>query len=146
MPNRHPLDINVFDIVTLEPPDPAAGAGYTFGVPANSRVQIIGVSFTLTTDANAANRLPYCEGYDGALTFLGSSFNSPVVANSVVRAHFSIHGGGQQASGTYNFAMIALADHLYLRINDTLRINVVSIQAGDTITDIAIRYKQWVQE
>ena len=141
---NHPHDTSIFDIVTLAPGNPAAATGYTFGVPALTRVQIIGVTMTITCDANVANRLPYIQASDGTRNFQGTCASALIVANQIAAFFFSVQGSPGQSFFTQSFACAPLADHLYLREGDSLTLDWIGKQAGDTMTGIAIRYKQWI--
>jgi len=51
---QHPADRPFPRLIQI--PNPAAGADILFPCPANTRLEIIGIHLTLTTDANIANR------------------------------------------------------------------------------------------
>lgn len=66
MGDLHAYDISVFSVNHFGPADPAAGAGIAIPID-HGRVEILSVSFRLTTSAVAGNRYAGCQfNYAGA--------------------------------------------------------------------------------
>jgi len=143
---HNPLDTAVFDIITLNPTDGSAGANKTIAVPANSRIQPVSVQFLFTADANVANRRIFIEGFDGFDPVGRTIVNKNVTAGQAIQFYCSL--GITSVDDVTSNATIyqQLAEEIYLRVGDSFVIGAINIQVGDVISDIAFRYKQWVEE
>lgn len=116
-----------------QPPNPAAGAGLTFVVPADCIIKSIRLG--LSCDANVANRRPYispvAQGATGG-TILGAS-------------NVTLAAGGNSG---FNFSVGALRQNIIepietlgeyaLQRGDSLTIGIENIQAGDQVQAIVI--------
>lgn len=143
MTTQNPLDTSIFDIFTRAGVSPSAGANFTQAMNINSRSQIINVQFLLTTDANAADREIIITGDDGTDEIYSTGPSSIQTASLAVRYHANI-GAPAGTFGTALLQTVPLNSQFILSEGDTLQINVTNIQAGDAITDISIRIKQWI--
>lgn len=118
---------------TINPPGAATNA--TFKVDGRGRRRLVSLVFTLTTDANVANRYVAVEyrGFDGG-AFAVNAASVLVTASSTQRFVGSIDRGVAEWN-TGTDVLFPLAD-VFLHASDTLVIAVSSIQAGDTLTGI----------
>ena len=141
---QNPVDLTIFDIIDVTPADPAAGTNVTFVVPIVARIQIIGVTFNLVTDANVASRFPIVFATPIARTFGLTGPTSPQTATQNVTHHFSLTGSQSLLFAAQNLATVPLSASLILRTGDILNISIAGLQAGDQISSVLIRYKQWI--
>lgn len=114
---------------------PGAATAATFTVDGRGRRRLVSLVFTLTTDANAANRYVTVE-YRGiaAGAFAVNAASVLVTANSVQRFAGSIDRGvAEWNAGTD--VLFPLED-VFLHASDQLVIAVGAMQAGDTLTGI----------
>jgi len=143
MPAHNPVDTAVFDLVTTIIPNPAAGADLSWPVPVNSRIEIIYLGFIFASDANAANRFP---------TILGATptLNQTMAASTVAQAASKTYGWAFVAGlpetanlAAANVVVVPMSPKLILEPGDALETYIIGMQAGDAITSIITRYKQW---
>lgn len=146
MQTANPLGPNPFDVITLSPANPSAGADFSLDVNANTRWQVTFVGFRLITDANSGTRIIGVHGFDGTdiIYRAMSSATMSVSANS--QFHFNVGIGRSTTGGSAADQIISLNAHLILNIGDSIRITVTNIQVGDQISDIRIRVHQWITE
>jgi len=141
---QHPLDVNIFDMVSVEIPAPAAGSPAGLGIPGQTRILIVAATFRLVTDANGANRTVHMRFTDGTNTIL--EIGSPAVQTaSITRDYnFAIGIGSPYVGATDDERVVPLPSELYLVTGWDTVINVENIQAGDQLSEIFFTYQRWV--
>lgn len=144
MPTHNPIDSRVFQVVTASPADPAAGADFSWSVPANSRVEIISVVFEIVADGTAANRQAQVNGNDGTYDFQFSVAPGVQTAGETIEYQFAIDNDPTDLSGAYQLMTCKLAEHMILDPGDSFDSSILNLQAADQIQNIVIRFRQWV--
>ena len=122
---------------------PAAGSSFTTTVSGFFRSRLIGAVFALTTDANAANRYVTVECLqDDNTPFLLGAGAVTVTANTTAQR---FAGSMYTGSGSWNTGTDVMFPLLPLWIMEgqTLKINVASIQVGDTLTNIRLLFDRF---
>lgn len=142
--NMNPHNEAEFDIVSVDIVTPPSSAGYTFNCPVNARIQIIGCSFGYAANANAANRLPTVYAQTPTYPAQGTQAPAFITANQSRIVHFDCSGSPGTDSSAAQRMTCPLADYLYLRPGDSFVIEIRQADAGDTLENITIRYKQWI--
>lgn len=146
MDTQNPFGSNPSDIITITPIDPSAGNNLSLAVASNARWRILFVGFLLTTDANVATRLVQVHGFDSLDRIYDTAPNLAQAASLAHNYSFNTGVGQAYTGGDGSVAIAPInSDHI-LRSTDDIRITIQSIQAGDTITDIRIRFLQWITE
>jgi hypothetical protein len=110
--------------------DPAAGAEISETVPAGKRWRVLGIQFTLVTNANVANREPVIVVDDGTNTL----FQSPAGANHAASLTwaYSASNVGQPVNGTTATTVRQMnLPALLLPAGSRIRTSTTNIQAGD---------------
>lgn len=146
MTDHNALGPDPFDVITIAPANPAAGANFSVAVNLNSRWQVIYAEFQLVTDANAAARLIKTHGNDGTDDIYLSGPTVDLTASLTGRYHGNVGTGTATDLGAGSRLIFPLNDQFFLNLGDTLRITIDSIQVGDQIQDIRFRVKQWISE
>jgi hypothetical protein len=146
MTTDNPIDVNVFDIVTIAPTSPAAGNNFSLAVNANARWQILYVGFVLVTDATVAGRIASVHGFDGTDIIYETHPSVPQAASLAFSYHFNVGSGGAHTGGAGSLIVAPLNSQLFLRQGDSIFVLVHNIQAADQISDVRIRLKQWITE
>ena len=122
---------------------PAAGASFSLVNSGFFRSRLIGCVFTVTTDANAANRYFTVEKLlDDNTPFLIGAAGLVVTANqSATRfAGSMFRGVAEWATGTdIMFPLLPV----WFEEGETLKINVAAVQAGDTLTLIRLLFDRY---
>jgi hypothetical protein len=142
---QHPLDADIYQVLTIPIPDPAAAAPISYTCPANCRLEILTLSFTLATDANAANRLVKVMVNDGVTTEPTMVSGFIQVASRTYKHYF---GQGYQYTdhlATFSLALQVLPHGLAINSGNVLAVQADNMQAGDTFTDASIRVRRWIQ-
>jgi len=143
---KHNLDTSVFETETTTIANPAAATDFTFTVPANTRMLIVSISFTLTTDANVANRTIRLIFSSPTVAILSVSSQTAQAASESGQMSFYI-GAGESFSSFYSLDKhIPLPDHYWLNPGSSVSSNIRSFQAGDTITNIRIHHLTQIME
>lgn len=134
------------DIITITPADPAAGANLSFLVPINAFIIPLSIDFLFTTSAVVATRIVSVSGYDGSDRFQVTKSQNSQAASAAWSYHFSVNIGGaiglagtSEQNGVISYPML-------LRQGDSLITNIVNIDAGDQISNVVIRYLQFIAE
>ena len=132
--------------ITISGIDPAAGDQFEFGVPVNAVIKIVSISFVLTTVAGGANRELSVAGFDGS-NLIGIVAWPNGQAPSVGRSYTAVSGtSALPIAGDHIYQQVSLSTDLFLRFGDTFQTNVVTLDAADAITQVVLRYMQWIQE
>lgn len=144
--DRPVIDHTSFELVTIDPPNPAVASPYTFIVPAHTVIQTIGLTFILATDANVANRRVYLHAGTGAVYWarVMSSVDQP--ANDTMYYYFILGPIDPFYSAPQNQAQFPLFDNVFLYPTERFSIAIYDTQAGDQLSDIHIGYKRWILE
>lgn len=121
--------------------NPAAGANFFWGVKTNRIILLHMVRFTLTNDANVANRTPAIVFGTSAPTFDFPFYASRNIAASASRGFFFSSGYGDTLNT--NLSRDYFPQNLPLIDAFQLIIRVDSIQVGDQISAIQIIYSSF---
>lgn len=124
----------------LNPASPAAGANYSFTVGSLGveSVRVVSCKATLTTDSNAANRvfaLDYIGGRSG--TMIRNSPSAVYTASTSATVFQWDHAHTISEWNANTIVFVPLVDVL-LYPGWSVQLTVDNIQAGDTITAIAV--------
>lgn len=121
---------------------PAAGANASVTVPGEFQYRVLGARLSLTTDANAANRLVTIDYLDGrANVRLRNGAGVVVTANTSAQTYeFDAHRTiAEWAANTPVFAPLA---PWFLPPASVIRFTVTNIQATDQISGLSL----WVEK
>jgi hypothetical protein len=140
------LNTDHFDLVTATPANPAAGNALHFPVPDNSRIQLLSGDFTYVSDANVANRLMIVWVVSPLQGVQHGIAKGVQTASETCRYHFTTGISGEDALAAHGKQAAALPDDMIAIIGDEIRIIAHDIQATDQISDIVLRFKQWITE
>jgi hypothetical protein len=122
--------------------NPAGGANFSLALSGFARHRLIACVFTLTADANAANRYVTVEYLlDDNTPFLLGAAAVTVSANSTQRFAGNMYRG--EAEWAANTDVIFPLLPIWLDGGWTLKINVAAIQAGDTLTLIRFLFDRF---
>lgn len=123
--------------------DPAAGANASIAVPDFAQIELVNLSFTLVTDANAANRVANIHILDSAIVLpIGSSAFAHTA--SLTFTYIAHQNPGFNAPGAISALFIPLPN---LRIFDntaTIELTIDNIQVADQISNIRAHWKAWL--
>lgn len=115
---------------------PAAGAEAVLPVPSNEKWEILAVTYTLVTDANAANRIV---GIEFDLGGAGTGFNAfakTTQAASLTRHYTFAQFAGMLADTDGVHVMAPMPGGMVLGSAGELRSSIRNIQVGDQLTAI----------
>ena len=119
---------------------PAAGASFSMALPSKYTHRLVACVFTLTTDANAANRYVTVESVlgDTSLFCVGAAAVTIPASTSAQRYVGSItRGVAEWATGT---DILFPLTPIFLEVGTTLKINVANIQVGDQLSKIRLGF------
>jgi hypothetical protein len=142
MPSN-PSDQNIFRIFSYEFTPPGAGINFSYPVFQSSRVQLIGFSFTLATDATVANRYVSLYTFNGTLATMYSGISEPQPASTTYDYHAAI-GIPRLLIAPINRSQFALPDFMFAENNYEISSVIYNIQATDTYTNLILTFKQWL--
>lgn len=141
---RHPYDRATFGLTYDHPADPAAGTDAIIILPLSCRIELVAVYFTLTTDANVANRLAmvrYVSGVFPVLPFWGPRFQTAGFAIEYVFCNGLTREPG--IAPIAGFYQNCLGTDVIVDNVTSLEIHVDAMQAGDQISNIHYWFKFW---
>jgi len=126
--------------VTGDAPAPVAGASYSLTLGDYDFWRLIACYFELTTDGNAANRFVSVQYLDGA----GKQTVQDGMAKVVAASQTSVPYSGSILRGTSEFVagspVFFPLSGLWLEAGRTVKINIGSIQAADTLANISLTF------
>lgn len=138
MPGWNHTNTGFFGAVTIV--NPGAGNAFDIVTVAGTRSRICGAFFTLTTDANVANRQVILQLRIGAIIVSAMVHPTAQVASTVSLYSLSCNFAGQPYNiGTYY--MFPWNRNILINESVFLRVNALNIQAGDAFTGI-----NWLRE
>lgn len=130
------------DLRAITVGNPAAGADWTFTIPANTRMRIQSIGMTFVTSAAAGNRCPRIMLSDGgnpywrgvpqavqAASLTIGIYSAPAVCTSVVSA---------------NTLNIALPNNLVMLAGQSIQSATSGLDVGDQYSQIVIEVEEWV--
>lgn len=124
--------------------DPAAGAEISLSVDTNFTWRILGISYTLVTDATVANRTPHLVFENTAGLQLGFFAKATQPASTTVKYSCMPIGGAEiLSSGIFTMIPIPkgfLMDHAF-----TIRTETVNLKAGDNYSLMEVWVEQFFQ-
>jgi hypothetical protein len=139
-----PIDTQIFDIGRTSGTPPGAGNNYTFTVPANARYHILNARYTLSTDANVADRYHVINvSIDGNTHTIGL-FDQAQTASLAWQV--SWHSGLSQHVDltANNLAALSMGQGVILGAGDSLSAQILGLQVGDQITNITLTWRRWI--
>ena len=143
---RHELafDITNFTIVHLAIANPAAATNFTSAVTAGVIRQLVGLRFTLTTDATAPSRRASVVFNNGAVNTLRVMASNAITASLTWDINFAIAQQNASLAAGDNVITAPLCDMHYLADGYTFSSQILNMGVADALTDIIATYKQWI--
>lgn len=134
----------VGDIRSIQIANPAAGAEFTYTVPAGLRLKVLGLAFLFTSDANVANRQIQILVTDpiGGLSI--SACTQAVQAAGQLYNYYFAPGNRDMAAAVSDIITVPLSETMILKPGDVLDSFTVNGQAGDTFTDIYLLVEAFI--
>lgn len=136
------FDRQVIGLQTVHPDTPAAGSALTWNSPEFTRVMFQSLTFKVATDANVADRHIVIDAYHGSTLFSQCPAPGHQVASETIYYRFAPCILGIDESDDLSYMWAPLTEHLFLDPQHMLRINILNIQVGDQISEIALRFYQ----
>lgn len=144
MPQQHPFNTDIYNLVTYALADPGAGANLSFPCPQGTRLEIIYVQARLICDATVANRVFQLACYNGISNFQYVIHNRLLVAASSNWFRASAGGNHIDIAGVAAFIPLRLPSPMIINYGESLITDLFNIQASDQIASVIIRAKLWI--
>jgi hypothetical protein len=122
---------------------PAAGADWSFAVPANARWRLQFVVARLTTSAAVANRVPNLFVNDDTGTRVWSMAASAVIAASI-NAQFTCQAATPLTPQDTTYTIVVLPPNLTMGPNSVFGTSTTAIQAADQWSLISMDVEEWM--
>jgi hypothetical protein len=121
-------------------PAPVAGQSYSYSVGPWDRMRLVFVVFTLTTDANAANRYVTIEypGING-VSVIADGASVTVSANTTAQRFVGALRRGPAEWNTNTDVFFPLSG-FWAPVGQTITINIANVQAGDLLSKVALTF------
>lgn len=143
MPNNtssHSKDLPVTRAATI--PNPAPGANAAFTLDESHLMELVSLSFSVLTDANADNRIVKITITDGSETWiLGSAAFAHT--SSISFDYIAHQNAVPNIGGFFNTLMIPLPFARFLSGKYNFGITITDMNVGDQISDIQTIYNKW---
>lgn len=123
---------------------PAAGAEISEAVPTGARWALVALEVDLTTNGNAANRVPQLTLDDGTTVYARTSVNVNQTASLTWRNSFQA-GGSQISDATRAVVRTPIGDALMLGAGHRLRTVTANIDAGDQYAAPQLLVREWIE-
>lgn len=127
-----------------KPADPAPGVNFQWSPDNNAQGELLAVSFTLTTDANVADRFCALRFYDGSHTVLYSSLNLIQTASLAISYNFFQGCTYSPPAAASPFLFGSLPNNLIFSISWSIHSELISLQVGDQFSDIMIIWNRMI--
>lgn len=138
------------DLITVDVGDPGAGSYLRWNVPANRVIVVVGIAVELHTTVVVADRWLYpCIQTGGIQTMLISPAMQSQPANTNLTYYLSKGIAPIDLQGAApGIAMVVgpLSCAMEIKFGESILIAVQNIDVGDTLTDIRIRYWEWMED
>lgn len=118
-------------IVTISGTNPAAGAEVSMSVPSGQIYRILAINFSLTTDANAANRRVHVQFQSETTGMTIDCYGDTDQAASVSRTYSCAAFGATPATTDDNDIIIPIPQDIYLPAGGDIKTATTNKQAGD---------------
>ena len=140
---QNPLDDRIYAVTAVRSASPAAGANYVHTCPANTREEIIALTFGVTAAAVAVARTVTVQAtIDTYIIPCGCAayeYNNADTETYTFGVGMTPINGG--ATTTLNFD--PLLHHIILDPGETFATNVINMDAGDQLSDPTIYVRRW---
>ena len=133
----NPFNQSLFKVILIEVPDPAVSDDFTIPAPANHRSHLVGVSYSLTCDANVAHRYHSLLLQRAGVLYRLSSDQAGVEASHSQHCLF-ITGGVQHDTVNSLYPVMPLIDSPAFMEGDNLISYTTAMQAGDQMSNIQL--------
>lgn len=142
-PYSVPLSAGQFAIAIIGAP--GAGNNWTYTLPDNFYYRPKAIIYTLTTDVTVGNRLHVVRFTYGVNPFAELRTYSGTSASVTCRCTFAGAGiSGGAAADPVQFG--PMPPDFYLRAGTVISSLINNLQAGDTLTAIALTFDRWVSQ
>ena len=139
---QNPQDHDIAFIKYIKFPEPVAGANLAYRIPNGITLELLTLTFTLTCDANVADRyiMPYIT--TGAFTDYRLQIPDSITAG--LTRKFDIGAGYSPVPIPAPFLHLQYSWPLHWPLTNAsyIHIDVTGVQVGDTLTDIIGWFKQ----
>lgn len=142
---RNAFDIAVFNHHFSKQGPASVGTDFVLSPPSNNRSELIAMSFSLDTDANAGNRTVRLHFKRGVNDLIVGCAAVSQIANTIFNYVVGQHGTFSTASDVDSH-FIAIPSLPILLETDTIESEVVNIEAGDQIGWLTFVFKTWTYE
>lgn len=122
---------------------PAAGANFSFTCQPYDRWRLVAARFTLTTDANVADRYVTIDYLDGTGTAVASDGAAVAVTAGTTSQVFT--GSINRGTSEWNNASAVFfpLSGLWIEAGQVVKITVANIQAADQLDKIRFTFDRW---
>lgn len=122
---------------------PAAGATQSVTVPGEYIYRVLAARLSITTDANAANRLVTLDYVDPrGVTYVQNGAGLVLTANTTAQV-FQWSRGRTVAEWAANTPVFVPLENVFLAPGWVVKFNVANIQAGDQLSSIRLLVEQF---
>lgn len=125
-------------LVSVTGTDPGAGFQFSLALNSIANIELLNVNFILTTDATVASRLPFLNLTDTTGIVFRSAANAVQLLSTLVRYSFNQWPATPFSPANNSYGVIP--KHT-TSSGATLAISVDNFQAGDSLNQIRIKYR-----
>lgn len=143
---QHPLNTNIFEVITINTPNPGPNVQILHTALPNERLEILSVSFQYIVANAGAARMVMVAGNDGTNDFQHSPLADPVGIANTVTLFFGTNVDARDHEATNNILSGKLSTQLFIEEGGFFVTAVDVWNAADELTGIHIRAKRWITE
>ena len=141
--SNNPVHLNLFSLETAHPASPTGGNPVNFACPANARIRVTNITWTVGTVFNPNNPLIYIIPLAGS-DILVSACDVAPDALTTTDYYFSPGIRACRYQTAENLLFGILPNNIFLEPGEILRITTTNIFIGHQITNCYISYDQWI--
>jgi hypothetical protein len=120
----------------------ATGAEWSMQCPPGERWKVLGITFSLTTSAAVANRVPTIQIRDNAL-LQTAHFTAPGPQTASQAINYSVNpGGGSTSSSSY--VIIPASVEVMVENGGTISSYTAGLDPGDSYSLVNVQFRKWV--
>lgn len=143
---HHSLNNSVFEMIRLTEANPAVATNFSHTVAANTRILPVTIQYTLTTDANAANRIPNIAFNFAPTGILIFSSGNIITASLTALITFAVGIGVDYQNSANKNITSSLPLDFWINPGAAVASIITNIQAGDQISDIQLYFARQIVE
>ena len=139
-----PTDTRLIHPITVAVPDPPLSGNLAYAPGNHLMIKLVSLHFLLTTSAIAASRQVIVAGFTNPNHYHPTPATISQPANNAYAYVFNLNQHEHATLLANATVYQSLPQDFFISDIDLLVTNIVNIQVGDQISDVVVRFLQWI--